>query len=78
MVPSGAGSIAVTAAHFTPGGSSPHVRVVRVRLRQIVARLTALLSKGSPAARTARANASGRIRHANSMRRELRILATAG
>ena len=28
MVPSGAGSIAVTAAHFTPGGNSPQVRVV--------------------------------------------------
>ena len=29
MLPSGEASTAVTAAHFTPGGSSPQSRVVR-------------------------------------------------
>ena len=37
IVPSGAGSIAVTAAHFTPGGSCAPIARGAVRLRQIVA-----------------------------------------
>ncbi len=43
MLPSGAGSIAVTAAHFTPGRQLAPIARRLIRLRQIVARRRARL-----------------------------------